>query len=161
MAPEENGSYTIEEYLLQNGSITYKFHGTSMMPMLRQSRGDLITVEAKGERRCRRFDVALYRSATVPGRYILHRVVKVTPGGYTFLGDNCIAFEHVSEERVIGILQSFHRGRGGLFANRSCNAHSRACRLYGRLWFYLFPLRYLYKKARSLAGKCFRALKMK
>ena len=50
-----------EEYLEQNGSMTYTNVGRSMLPLLRQGK-DLFTLEKKGPERCRVADVFLKRA---------------------------------------------------------------------------------------------------
>ena len=51
-------SQTFEEYLEQNGSMTYSNVGRSMLPLLREKR-DLLTVRKKGPERCAVGDVVL------------------------------------------------------------------------------------------------------
>ena len=51
---------TYEEYLEKNGEMTYTNRGVSMLPLLKQDR-DMFTVRRKGEERCRKYDVILYR----------------------------------------------------------------------------------------------------
>ena len=51
---------TYEEYLEQNGEMTYTNRGISMLPLLKQGR-DLFTIRKKGAERCQKYDVVLYR----------------------------------------------------------------------------------------------------
>src|SRR4051812_49977795 len=67
------------------GSTTYvTTHGSSMEPSFHQ--GDLALV-----RQANHYDVGdvvAYRSATLKGTTILHRIIAQGPEGYTFRGDN-------------------------------------------------------------------------
>lgn len=77
-----------------------------MLPLLRQKR-DLFTITKK-QGRCRKYDVALYKRAD--GAYVLHRIVKVLPDGYVFLGDNCLNKEYgITDQDILGVMTSFVR----------------------------------------------------
>ena len=82
---------TYEEFLEQNGQLTYTFNGTSMMPLLRSGK-DLFVVEKNKGSRFKKGDVVLYRRP--PDQYVLHRIIKVRPEDYVILGDNCINREY-------------------------------------------------------------------
>ncbi len=132
---------TYEEYLDQNGSLTYRFQGVSMMPMLRQD-VDLFTVVRKTGDRCKKYDVVLYRRGA---QYVLHRVVKVLPDGYIILGDNCMYRERdIKDTDIIGVLTSFCRG------GKTVSADNLWYRLYARIWYWLYPPRF---EAKWFLGK--------
>ncbi len=98
---------TYEEYLEKNGELTYTNVGTSMMPLLKQSR-DLFTVKRKGRRRCKAGDVVLYRRP--PNKYVLHRIVEVRPDSYVILGDNCVSKEYgITDEDILGVMTGYVR----------------------------------------------------
>ncbi len=125
-----------EEYLDAYGHLSYRFQGTSMMPLLRQGK-DTFTVIKKGAARCRKYDIVLYRRGS---KYILHRVVKVLPDGYVILGDNCLYKERdIKDENILGILVSFNRGR------KEIPAEHWSHQLYARAWYFLYPLRFAVK----------------
>ena len=128
LAPAE-----FEAALFKRGALTYPFRGGSMRPFLDERRCDLVTV-GKKTGRLQKYDVALYRSAEVPNRYILHRVIRVTPGGYLTRGDHCAETETVEEERVIGVLLSFHLRKGAFLPARERRADAGLLRAYGKLW---------------------------
>ena len=100
---------SFEDYLEQNGSLTYANTGTSMEPMLRQNR-DLFTVVRKDEKRCKAGDVVLFRHR---GNYVLHRIIRVNEKDYTCLGDNAVNPETgVKDSDILGVLVSFvHDGK--------------------------------------------------
>ena len=139
---EIKNSTTIESFLKEQGMLTYYFRGVSMLPLMRQGK-DIFTVKAKGEERCRKYDVALYKLNA--STYVLHRIIKLTDYGYVFLGDNCITKEYVREEQVIGVMTSFHRGKARFLSDRTISVDSPWYKAYARVWVALFPLRKLYK----------------
>ena len=107
-----------------------------MLPLLRQQK-DLFTITKK-QGRCRKYDVALYKRSD--GAYVLHRIVKVLPDGYVFLGDNCINKEYdIKEESVLGVMTSFVRD------GKEYAADGGRCLLYSRVWYMLYPVRRLWK----------------
>ena len=81
---------TPEKMLSEWGYIVYTIKGTSMMPLLRQYR-DIIEIRPKGEHRCKKYDVVLYKRGK---NYILHRVLRVLPDGYIIAGDHNTFLEY-------------------------------------------------------------------
>ncbi len=133
-----NDGISFEEYLNKNGSLTYSNVGTSMLPMLRQGR-DIFTVRKKGEDRCKRGDVVLYRRP--PDQYVLHRIIKVRPEDYVILGDNCVSKEYgIRDESIIGVLTSFTRD------GKEYSVTDPGYRVYSALWLNTMPIRIAVKK---------------
>ena len=98
---------SIEDYLNENGTLTYSNVGTSMMPLLRQGK-DLFIVTKKGTERCKVGDVVLYKRP--PDKYVLHRVVEVRSEDYVILGDNCINREYgIRDKDILGIMTGYVR----------------------------------------------------
>ena len=129
-----------EEYLDQNGSMTYTNVGVSMLPLLRQGR-DLFTLEKKGDARCKVGDVVLYRA---DGKYVLHRVVEVRENDYVILGDNCVRREFgISDEDIIGVMTGFVRG------GKEHSVSDAGYRLYSALWLRTEKPRIFLKRARA------------
>lgn len=136
---------TFEEYLEQNGTLTYSNVGVSMLPLLRQGK-DLFTVEKTNGRRLKKGDVVLYRRRS--GRaengveYVLHRIIRVTENGYVILGDNCINKEYgIADSDILGRMTSVTRN------GRTLSADSFPLRAYGALWVGITPVRVLFKRA--------------
>ena len=101
-----NKGISYEEYLDKHGALTYTNVGTSMMPLLKQGR-DLFTVVKKGEKRCRRGDVVLYKKG---GKYVLHRIIQVRDNDYVIMGDNCVSKETgIRDEDIIGVMTEIKR----------------------------------------------------
>ena len=136
-----NNSISYEEYLAQNGSMTYTNRGVSMLPLLRQGK-DLFTVRQKGAERCHVGDVVLYRRP--PDQYVLHRVVEVRENDYVILGDNCVAREYgITDDDVIGVMTGFVRG------GKEHSVTDFGYRLYSALWMRTEKPRVFLKRGRA------------
>lgn len=133
---------TYEEYLEQNGEMTYSNVGVSMMPMLKQG-CDLFTVRKKGKERCKKYDVVLYRRP--PSSYVLHRIIEVRENDYVILGDNCVNKEYgIKDSDIIGVMTRYvHNGK-----ERSIDDFGY--RLYSWTWVNFAPVRIL---AHRVKGK--------
>lgn len=135
----------IEDVLAAEGLYVGTPVGVSMLPMLRQRRDTIAVVPAPAAPgRLAVGDVALYRRGDA---YVLHRVVGLEPGGYTILGDNCLAFEHVSDGRVIGVLAGFWRGE------REVDMAGAGYRAYVAAWRALTPARRAWLRARGALAR--------
>ena len=107
---------TYEEYLDENGELTYTNVGTSMMPLLKQHR-DLFTVTKRGSGRLKKGDVVLYRRP--PNRYVLHRIIEVRPKDYVILGDNCVKKEYgIKDEDILAVMT------GWISNDRACSSRT-------------------------------------
>ena len=136
---------TYEEYLDKNGSMTYSNRGISMMPLLKEGR-DMFTVRKKGDNRCEKYDVVLYRRP--PQSYVLHRVIEVRDEDYVILGDNCINKEYgIKDSDIIGVMTSYVR------KGREHSVTETGYRLYSRFAVYSYPVRRIVKKLRIKAGR--------
>lgn len=129
---------TYEEYFKKHGSLTYRNTGTSMLPMLQQGR-DLFTVVRKTQKRCRKYDVVLYRRSSE--QYVLHRIVKVLEDGYVLLGDNCEKKEYkIKEEDILAVLSSF------VHSGKKVDVFCWKYKLYEHAWYWCYPIRKLVKQ---------------
>lgn len=142
----------LRELLERDGRLVYTCRGVSMLPLLRQKR-DLMVIEKKTDRRCKRLDAVLFVRPN--GQYVLHRILKVYDDGYWIVGDNCIGGENVSEKQVIGILKGVQRGK------RYLDCEGRLCRLYAHLWGDVYPVRFIIQRLWRFAKRCLRFLKRK
>ena len=125
---------TIREYLEEHDVLAYHFSGVSMLPMLRQKK-DLVIIRRYKGQGLHKYDIALYDRGDGK-RYILHRVVEVGDGCYTFLGDNCYNMEkNIPEHAIVGVLEAFCRGK------KKIDAEDPFWRMYGRIWYALYPVR--------------------
>jgi hypothetical protein len=141
---------TFEEQLAQHGRLVYPNVGDSMMPLLRQKQ-DLMVIDAKGDKRCRKYDAVLYHHPN--GEYVMHRILKVKKGEYILCGDNRWVREHgVKEEWVIGILTAVIRD------GKELSASSWKYRLYAHLCVDFYYLKALTMRLRSLGRRAIRKL---
>jgi len=120
-----------QESLAQGKSVRFSPRGTSMLPMLRQGKDQIILSPVTGK--LRRFDLPFYQRDD--GQYVLHRIVKVSDT-YTCMGDNQFIMETgVRHDQVIAVATGFIRdGR-----EHSVQEFSHKC--YCRFWFYSRHLR--------------------
>lgn len=130
---------TIEKELSEKGSFAACAVGESMRPMLRGGM-DMVVI-APIIQRARKYDVILFKDKS--SRYVLHRVVKIKDGGYVTRGDNTYFTEEVDEESVIGILTQYNKN------GKTHAVSSFSSRLYARCRVFFYPVRKLWRGARS------------
>lgn len=123
---------TIEQELKEHGYLCMTPKGQSMWPMLRSGRDSVYLETVNG---CLgRDEVALFRS--VSGKYILHRVIDVQEGYYTFRGDNAVDEDgEVAQSQILGVLKKFYRGK------RCISCDNRKYRIYVAVWNGIYPIR--------------------
>lgn len=96
----------IAEKLKSGGSVTFKPHGISMLPLIRQG-VDSITIE-RPDKRPTVGDVIFYRRTN--GQFVLHRIIGVDKAGYVLCGDNQWVKEHgITENQIIGVMTALLR----------------------------------------------------
>ena len=111
--------------------VTILLEGDSMRPLIRRGR-----------------DPVLFRLGE---RYIVHRVWQLDGDRIRTFGDNCWNPEPwFPVTQVLGRVIRFQRGR------RTYRLDTTFSRVWGRAWMALHPVRMVYKRLRSLAGRCFR-----
>ena len=125
---------TIEYFLKTKGYFVYTVKGTSMMPLLRQKK-DVVMLKSKGEERCKKYDVVLYRTAD-RHKFILHRVLKVRPNDYVIAGDNNTFLEvGITDQMIIGVMTGIRRN------GRDISMDNKLYKLYVHLWCDCYPVR--------------------
>ncbi len=137
----------IEEKLKNGGEVSFKPHGISMLPLIRQGK-DSVTLK-RLEAEPEKLDVIFYRRPD--GQFVLHRIIGKDKSGYILCGDNQFVKEYgVSPSRIIGVLTSvFREGKGEV----SCE--STAMKLYCRCLF----LRRAYLRGKSFTRRALSKLK--
>ena len=116
--------------------------GCSMLPMLRQHRDAVIL--APLDRALNPGDIALFQRED--GRYVLHRVIAVTPENYHFCGDNQATLETVTQQQVVA------KVTGYLKAGKLRGLNGLGYRIYRWIWVHLFCLRKYYIALRRRLG---------
>lgn len=117
---------SFEEVLDREGYLAYTNVGTSMMPLLRQGL-DIMEIQKKGEERCKKYDVVLYKRGD---RYILHRIIKVRKNDYVIVGDHCFQKEYgITDDRILGVLIGIVRDGKHIDVN-----HDKHYLAYVHLW---------------------------
>ena len=131
---ESGAVSSLEDFLNKTGYLAYTVRGVSMMPLLRQKK-DVVMLRRKGEERCEKYDVVLYRS---PDRshFILHRVLKVRPDDYVIAGDHNTFLEYgITDDQILGVMTSIRRN------GKDITMDNTLYRLYVHLWCDCYPVR--------------------
>ena len=130
----------IRERLAAGESVRLSPHGTSMLPMLKDGRDQVILSPLPDK--LRKYDLPLYRRDN--GQYVLHRVIKAKDC-YTCMGDNQFAAEKgLRHDQMIAVVKSFVRK--GKEYSTDCLRY----KVYCRFWCAVRPLRHLSLKVRGV-----------
>lgn len=100
-----------EDHLQEGESVTLLLRGTSMKPLLRDSR-DCVTISSTKERSLKVGDVVLFHLDRERKHYLLHRIIAIENEWITTQGDNCVTTERVLREYVVGVLTAVRRPNG-------------------------------------------------
>lgn len=114
--------------LNEKGFIVCSTMGWSMNPFLHQLTENVVIEKPQGK--LEKYDVGLY-IRKVDGALILHRVSKVVPKGYYFVGDNHIRWEKVEFDQVVGKMKGYYKGE------KYVDVNSFSFKLKSRLWCFL------------------------
>lgn len=140
-----NNLSTFEEELNKKGKLIYTNVGTSMMPLLRQKK-DLMILEKKSEKRCKKYEVVLYKRDN--GQYVLHRILKVRKDDYVIAGDNCYVKEYgITDKHVLAVLTGVIRD------GKEISVTDKKYILYVHLWCDFYPIRAFILRSKSVCLK--------
>lgn len=97
----------IEEQLKNNGEIRFKPRGTSMLPLLRQGKDEVVVRSFDGK--FKKYDILFYRRED--GDFILHRLIGFDKDKNPVMrGDNQFDKEYgITKSNVIGVVSSVIR----------------------------------------------------
>jgi hypothetical protein len=130
----------VRERLAAGYKVRYlPFKGVSMLPMLRQGK-DRVELGPLPEK-LKKYDLPVYQMPS--GKYLMHRVLKVTPTHYICLGDNTLEYETILPEQMIGVVTAFQRN------GKRIEVTNPLYRLYCLIWGHTRPVRILYKRFRE------------
>lgn len=136
--------HTICQTLSEGKTFQFYPRGTSMEPFINQGQ-DQVVISALPER-LKKYQVILYKRRD--GRFVLHRIVKITSKGYTMRGDNQFLDEpEVQKNQMIGMVSAVIRN-GREMDMKAFRTIISAC-----FWVETVKLRYYNKKIRRLLGK--------
>ena len=105
--------------------------------MLRQGK-DQIELSPLPER-LKKYDLPVYRYPS--GKYVMHRVVKITDEYYICNGDNLLEMEQIPREWMIGLVSAFTRN------GRRIEVSNFGYRLYCRFWCLTRPVRHWFRRS--------------
>ena len=120
------------------------FRGRSMLPMLRQGR-DQVELSPL-PKRLKKYELPVYRYPS--GKYVMHRVIKVTDECYICNGDGVLEIEQIPYEWMIGVVSAFTRN------GRRIEVTNLGYRLYCRFWCITRPVRHLFKRSVKELRQC-------
>ena len=144
-------SISMEQWcaLAREGSappVTICLEGDSMRPLIRRGIDPVTIVPL--DQPLQKGDVVLFRLGE---RYIVHRVWQLEDGRVRTFGDNCWNPEPwFPASQVLGQVIRYQRG------GRYHRLDTPQARAWGRFWMAIHPIRMVYKRLRSLAGRCYR-----
>ena len=141
MSNYEFADTAVESELRDSGVYISVTKGTSMRPLFKTNR-DVVMLK-KLEKEPVKYDVVLYRDAV--GKYLLHRIIRITPDSFIIRGDNTFLRERVSKDRIIAVLTEYKR-KGKKHSTRDFGY-----RLYCRAWNFIYPIRFICHKIWCLA----------
>lgn len=99
---------SFESVLNEVGFICVSFKGTSMNPMLKEGRDTVCINKYEPLIPLKKGDIALFKRDS--GAYVLHRVVKVNNGVYTFCGDNHYVLEEgITDSMILGVMVGYYK----------------------------------------------------
>ena len=149
-----NGTGALEEELMRTGEIVFSNRGRSMMPLIREGKDLVVIKKCRG--RLKKYDVPLYRKDEESPHHILHRIIKVTPDGYVIRGDNCYFKEYgITDANIIGVLTAVVRN------GKEIPMTSAGMKIYGRVWVFIYPLRFVVFKGKRGVLKVLRLFRRK
>ena len=143
MENSANKPRSIEDELSDYGNYATNTVGGSMRPLFRTHR-DAVVLSSL-DRDIKKYDIVLYK--TSDGKYILHRVIGIKGGVFIIRGDNTFVREYVPKERIIASVTSFNR------KGKRRKITDLSYKIYSRVWNFIYPLRFVFFKTRTLLSK--------
>ena len=138
---------TIEKELERNGRCYLPTVGISMAPLF-YTHKKVVILERPAER-AKKFDVILFHRPD--GRYVLHRVVKVTPDGYFTRGDNYLKNDaFVPETQFVAVMTGYFKDQ------KMVTTKDFWYRMYVLFWGRPNPWRFVFQVCRAGLRKLFK-----
>ncbi|MCC8097926.1 MAG: S24/S26 family peptidase [Eubacterium sp.] len=131
------------------GFIVIPIKGISMNPLLYADKS-LVFIR-KSEGRPKKNDVVLYVRPN--GIMVLHRIIGFDGDICLIRGDNTFFIERVPLSAVKGVMESCWRGKD----SSEIKTTDPRYRLYVRFWNFIYPLRFLKRKAKAGIRKIYKS----
>lgn len=143
----------IEEVLASGGEFQLFPKGTSMLPLIVQTR-DTVVLKRNFDIPAKKHDIAFYRRKN--GQFVLHRVMKIcNDGTYIMCGDNQTVLEKgIEPSQIIGYVSGINR------KGKNIRIDGVAYKAYVFFWCFQ-PIRrigFFLKRVKGKAGRVFKAL---
>ena len=143
----------IEEVLASGGEFRMYPKGTSMLPLIVQTR-DSVVLKRNFEEGARKHDIAFYRRKN--GQFVLHRVMDICDDGtYTMCGDNQTELEKgIEKDQIIAYVAGLYR------KDKFVDINGRAYKAYVLLWC-IMPLRrvcFLFRRVKWKLARIYRRI---
>lgn len=129
----------IAEELRAGRVVSTETHGISMRPLLTE--GKTVVVIEPLRRALTVGELPVFLRAD--GKYVIHRVIGMDEKNYYTRGDNCLSFETVPKEQMLGVVAEIYRN------GRMLRVTDRRYRLYVAFWQAMTPLRLGWKRLRA------------
>ena len=95
----------MKEVIESGGEFTFRPHGTSMMPLIREGVDQVVLVKADS---IKAGDAVFYLRDN--GQFVLHRIVKIKNGGYVMCGDNQVSLEYgITDKHILAKMKAVIR----------------------------------------------------
>jgi len=145
---------TIKEVTDMGLEASFTPQGISMRPMLYGGRDEIVLIKPSFP--LQKYALPLYLRKN--GSVVLHRVIKVEKidgrNSYTMRGDNTFENESgITDEQIVAVVTRFKRN--GVWHS----VDEKGYLIYSNVWFLLFPIRRLLKRAFSLCVRIVKKIK--
>ena len=141
---------SIEDALEKFGSIIWNVKGRSMWPLIRDSVDYVVIERAGGE--IKPYEVVLFvkdlytcDDKEMKRKYVLHRFIKNDEDTCIILGDNCVTYEHVPADKIVGVMTELIKN------GKAYNFDSAIYKAYMNLWVKPYKVRKEITRARFIA----------
>lgn len=123
----------IEELLACNKQAIFTISGYSMLPFMGSQR-DQVLLSKRDFENLKKGEIILFQLDC--GKYILHRIYKVTNEGYLTMGDGNLHYDGVIRpDQIIGVVEKIYR------KNKEIECKSLWFRITSKMWMILLPIR--------------------
>jgi hypothetical protein len=135
---------TLKEQLLAGKTVATHTSGVSMEPLLHEQKTHVMIqsiCQPDGSRKSlNKGELPIYLRPD--GKYVIHRLIKEDGEYYYTRGDNCLTWEKIPKEWVLGVVVEIYR------KGKNIKVTDKRYRQYVRLWMWSYPIRSMYYRVR-------------